>query len=188
MSIRKALIVFVWLALVVGALAFRFAEASLPGGGVQGLASAPMVWAFSFYLAVGCARGFTFMPLTVLIGFGMLFLRPVPLFVLTMIGTLISSAGIYYFASVLDVYEDLQRKKKKYVDVLESGLKKFELPIIVGWSLCPILPTDLVCCVSGIMKLSLPKLLLGILIGEGICCALYIFYGEQMIAWFGFAR
>ncbi len=74
---------------------------------------------------------------------------------------------------------------QKHVKALEAGMKEYELPIIIGWSFCPILPTDLVCCVSGVLKLSLYKLLLGILIGEGICCALYIFFGEELLRFFG---
>ena len=185
---RKALIGIVWLALIVGALCFRFIHTSLPGGGVRGLASTSMLWACAFYLVVGCARGFTFMPLTILIAFGMLFLHPVPLFILTMIGTLVSSSGIYYFSSLFGVYERFQRKNKKRVDALQSGMKDFELPIIIGWSFCPMLPTDIVCCMSGIMKLSLSKLLLGVLIGEGICCAIYIFCGNQIVQFLGFGR
>ncbi len=60
-------------------------------------------------------------------------------------------------------------------------MREFELPVVIGWSFCPVLPTDIVCCVSGIMKLSLSKLLLGVLIGEGICCAIYIFCGNQIV-------
>jgi hypothetical protein len=36
------------------------------------------------------------------------------------------------------------------------------------------------------MKSSLPKLLVGILIGEGICCAIYIFFGSQLYGYLGF--
>ncbi len=188
MSNRKTFIVIAWLTLIAGALCFHFGHASLPGDGVHALASASVLWAYAFYLVVGCARGFTFMPLTILIAFGMLFLHPVPLFILTMIGTLVSSAGIYYFSSLFDMYEGFQRKNKKHVDRLQSGMKEFELPITIGWSFCPMLPTDIICCMSGIMKLSLSKLLFGVLIGEGICCAIYIFCGNQIVQFFGFGR
>jgi uncharacterized membrane protein YdjX (TVP38/TMEM64 family) len=143
------------------------------------------MWAYAFYFLLGCVRGFTFMPLTVLIGFGMLFLNPIPLFLLSVTGMLVSSSSIYHSASLFELYERFARTHRKQVEWLESGMKGFELPIIIGWSFCPVLPTDLVCCVSGVLKLSLSKLLLGILIGEGICCALYIFFGRELIHLFG---
>jgi len=183
MSRGKAFIVIAWLALVASTLCFHYAHASLPGGG---LASVSMLWACVFYLLVGCMHGFTFMPLTILIGFGILFLHPVTLFILTMIGTLVSSLALYYFYSLFEVYERFQRRNKKHLDALQSGMKEFELPIIIGWSFCPMLPTDIVCCLSGVMKLSLSKLLFGVLIGEGICCAIYIFCGNQLFRFLGF--
>ncbi len=188
MSKSTSLIALVWIGLVAGALYFHTNQPSVLGDSMQSLASVSVLWAYAFYLLLGCLRGFTFMPLTVLVGFGMLFMKPVPLFILSMLGTLVSSAAIYHFASVFKVYERFERSHKKHVDALERGMKQYELPIIVGWSFCPILPTDVVCYVSGIMRLSLAKLLIGMVIGEGICCALYIFSGIELLHFFGFGK
>ncbi len=183
MSKGKLFIGLAWLALIAGTLYFH---SKLVGSGetVRSLTTGSIVGAYSFYFLLGCVRGFTFMPLTILLGFGMLFLQPIPLFVLSVASMLVSSLSIYHFASVFEFYDRLMHTHKEKVESLESGLREFELPLIIGWSFCPVLPTDLVCCVSGIMKLSVTKLMLGIFIGEGICCALYIFFGRELIQFF----
>lgn len=176
-----------WLVLIVGAVSLRLAQPAFFHDNLKKLASSSALWVWGIYLLLGCLRGFTFTPATVLIAFGILFLDPIPLFVLTMLGTLVSSAAIYYSSSLFEFYEQLQKNNKKQIDALQSRMTEFELPIIIGWSFCPVLPTDVVCCVSGIMKLNLSKLLLGVLIGEGICSAIYIFCGIQILQFLGFA-
>jgi uncharacterized membrane protein YdjX (TVP38/TMEM64 family) len=170
----------VWLAMAAAALYVYFFYPCLVGSSMQVIASASMLWAYGFYLLLGCLRGFTFVPSTYLILLGILFLPPLPLFILTMIGIIVSSAAIYYFSASLRLNEYFQRKKAKQINAIQSGLQQFGLPIIIGWSFFPVLPTDMVCYVSGIMKVNISKLLLGILIGEGICSAIYIFFGQSL--------
>lgn len=136
---------------------------------------------YSFYLFLGAMRGFTLIPATYLIAFGLFILPPLPLFFLTVVGELISSAAIYYFADSIGIHEYFQRKHSKQVSSLEIKMKKYQLPVIIGWSFFPLLPTDAVCYVSGIMKLGVRKLLLGILIGEGTCSGMYIFFGSYLV-------
>lgn len=164
---------------VAAALYLRFTHASLPAGEAHGLAST--LGACALYLLLGCLRGFTFVPLLVLIGAGSFFLPPIPLFALTMLGALISSAGIYYFSASFKLYEHLQRRNHRRLAAIESGLKHHELPIIIGWSFFPAFPTDAICCVSGAMKLNILKLLFGVFIGEGLCSALYIFGSNRLL-------
>jgi uncharacterized membrane protein YdjX (TVP38/TMEM64 family) len=98
-----------------------------------------------------------------------------------MIGALISSGSIYYFAASFKFYERLQRTRSTQLTAMEERLKNYELPLIIGWSFLPVLPTDLVCCLSGVMRINLFKLLFGVLIGEGICSALCIFGSYRLL-------
>ena len=66
------------------------------------------------------------------------------------------------------------------------ALEKNELPIIIAWSAFPLLPTDLICYICGTLEVGLKKMLLGVLIGEGITCAVYIFFGHQLLNYFNF--
>lgn len=62
-------------------------------------------------------------------------------------------------------------------------LTRRELPIVIIWSFFPVAPTDLVCYVCGALKVDLKKCLLGVAVGEGAICAIYIFLGGQALAW-----
>ena len=176
-----------WLALAAGALYIYFFHPSVISGSLRGAASVSTVWVYAFYLILGCVRGFTLIPTTSLLLLGILFLPPLPLFVLTMIGTVVSSAAIYYFSASFRLRDYFERKNKKQIIAIESGLKQYQLPVIIGWSFFPILPTDVVCYVSGMMKVNVAKVLVGIFIGEGICSAMYIFFGQSLFQFLGIA-
>jgi uncharacterized membrane protein YdjX (TVP38/TMEM64 family) len=65
-------------------------------------------------------------------------------------------------------------------------LQRHELPVIIGWSFFPLAPTDLICYVCGGLRVNFPKFLLGVLIGEGTICAIYIFLGGEALRWLEF--
>ena len=70
----------------------------------------------------------------------------------------------------------------KQIQKIRDFLAKNELPIVIGWSFTPFLPTDLICYVCGSMEIDIRKFLIGILIGEGIACAIYIFLGKEILS------
>jgi uncharacterized membrane protein YdjX (TVP38/TMEM64 family) len=98
-----------------------------------------------------------------------------------MVGTVVSSAGIYYFSSSFQLQRRIGQKHQKQIHAIESKLQGHELPVIIGWSFMPILPTDLICYVSGALRLNIAKVLLGVFIGEGLCSAMYIFMGSRLV-------
>jgi uncharacterized membrane protein YdjX (TVP38/TMEM64 family) len=69
------------------------------------------------------------------------------------------------------------------VERLRKLLLRRELPIVIAWSFFPLAPTDLVCYVCGALKVDLKKCLMGVALGEGAICAIYIFIGDQALAW-----
>jgi len=106
---------------------------------------------------------------------------PGPLLALTLIGIAISSASIYAFASSLKLGEYLERKHAKHMERLQNALRRNPTSIVTAWSFLPIVPTDLICYVCGVMKISFRRFLLGVLVGEGAICALYIFAGASLL-------
>jgi uncharacterized membrane protein YdjX (TVP38/TMEM64 family) len=66
------------------------------------------------------------------------------------------------------------------VSRLRALLRRRELPIVIAWSFFPLAPTDLVCYVCGALKVDLKKCLLGVVIGEGAICGIYIFMGPRL--------
>jgi uncharacterized membrane protein YdjX (TVP38/TMEM64 family) len=144
--------------------------------------SSPLLIA-AVYLALGCARGFSLVPATYLLFAGMLVLSPVPLYVLTLVGILVSSTAVYYFAEAMGLAAFFERRHAPQVAKLRVLMQRREVPIVVGWSFLPIAPTDLVCYVCGALNVDLKKCLVGVLIGEGAICAIYVFLGARALAW-----
>ena len=148
-----------------------------------GLSDAPPSWAYAVYLALGCLRGFTLIPATYLVIAGMIVLPPWPLYLITVIGIIVSSAAVYYFAEAMAFDRFFARRYGAQVARLRELMRRRELPIVIAWSFFPIAPTDLVCYVCGALNVDLKKCLLGVCIGEGAICAIYIFLGAQALAW-----
>jgi uncharacterized membrane protein YdjX (TVP38/TMEM64 family) len=137
------------------------------------------------YLALGCLRGFTLIPVTSLVLLGVVFFPPVPLFVLTLAGILVSSASVYYFAEALHVDELLREKHRDRLDHVQRLLERHGLPIIVCWSFFPLVPTDLICYLSGVLRIRVMTCLMGVALGEGAICAIYIFLGDSLLRTLG---
>src|SRR5688572_22722251 len=180
MARHRWLLVTIWFALAAGALYLYFFQRDAIQRELNSAFSTSMFVAGAIYLALGAVRAFTLIPSTYLVVAALPFMPPWPLLVLTLAGILISSAIIYWFAESLKLEELFERgKHKAHVDKLRALLQRHELPVIIGWSFFPLAPTDLICYVCGVLKVNFPKFLLGVIIGEGAICALYIFAGDS---------
>lgn len=176
-------VLILWLALLGMALfTYVFHRDALSNLFLE-LSGSPPVWAYVAYLALGCLRGFTLIPATYLVVAGMFVLPPVPLYVLTLAGIVVSSAAVYYFAEAMRFDQFFARRYGPQVARLRALMTRRELPIVIAWSFFPIAPTDLVCYVCGALRVDLKKCLLGVTIGEGAICAVYIFLGGQALSW-----
>lgn len=178
--IRRTLLVL-WMAVMAVALYFFFFQREAIQRQLQEAASVSVVVGALVYLVFACVRGFTLIPATTLIVAAVPFFPPARLFVLTLIGILISSASVYLFAEALHLEEVFARKHQHHVDRLKAALQKYELPVIIGWSFFPLAPTDMICYVCGVLRVHFGKCLLGVGIGEGIICAIYIFLGDYAL-------
>ena len=97
-----------------------------------------------------------------------------------------SSTSVYYFAEALHLDELLRRKHQSQLDRVRDLLQRHGLPIIIGWSFFPLVPTDLICYLSGVLRIRLTTMLFGVAIGEGAICAIYIFLGDSLLRTLGF--
>jgi uncharacterized membrane protein YdjX (TVP38/TMEM64 family) len=174
----RALLIALWLAVVAGALYLFFFQRELLQNRLQDSMSSSILVGSVVYLFFGCIRGFTLIPSTTLVVTAIPFFPPALLFGLTITGILISSASIYLFSEALHLDETLTRKYGRRVGALTMALQKYELPVIIGWSFFPLAPTDLICYVCGVLRVDFRKCLLGVGIGEGAICGVYIFLGN----------
>jgi uncharacterized membrane protein YdjX (TVP38/TMEM64 family) len=180
--IRLAMVVS-WLVLLAGCLYVYAFRSGFVEGQVRNAISISVTLGYVVYLLFGCFRGFTLIPAAQLLFIGVLFFPPIPLFLLTIVGIMVSSATIYWFSEFLGVDEYFERTHAAGFARIKTLLQKHELPIIIGWSFCPFAPTDAVSYLCGVLKVSFLKLLAGVVIGEGAICALYIFLGGQVLRW-----
>jgi uncharacterized membrane protein YdjX (TVP38/TMEM64 family) len=188
-NVTGLLRVAVW-ALFVAAFGFLYYRYSGAWGTeIGGVAESSLLLAYAIYLGLGAIRGFALIPVTNLVVIALPIFPPWPLFILTLAGILISSASIYAFAGSLRLAEYFERKHAEKTERVRTALHRNPLAIVTAWSFLPIVPTDLICYVCGVMRISLARLLLGVLIGEGAICAIYIFAGNQLLElgrrWFG---
>ena len=181
---HRRLVFTLWLVTLTTALYGYFFHRDALQRLLSELSASPPSWIYAVYLALGCLRGFTLVPATYLVVAGMLVLPPLALYVLTVIGITVSSAAVYYFAEAMQFDKFFERRYAPQVARLRDLMARRELPIVIIWSFFPIAPTDLVCYLCGALKVDLKKCLLGVTIGEGTICAVYIFLGGQALSWF----
>ena len=151
------------------------------GTEIGGLAESSLVIAYVIYIVLGAVRGFALIPVTNLVVLAIPIFPPVPLFVLTLVGILISSASIYAFAGSLRLAEYFERKHADHTARVRAALQRSPTTIVTAWSFLPIVPTDLICYVCGVMKISFGRFITGVLVGEGAICAIYIFAGSSLL-------
>jgi uncharacterized membrane protein YdjX (TVP38/TMEM64 family) len=177
----RMLRVAVW-ALFALAFAFLYYDYSgVWGTEINGLARSSLAFASVIYVVLGAVRGFALIPVTNLIVLAIPIFPPVPLFVLTLVGILLSSASIYAFASSLRLAEYFERKHAEKTERVRAALKHSPTTNVTAWSFLPIVPTDLICYACGVMKISFARFMSGVLIGEGAICAIYVFAGYELL-------
>jgi uncharacterized membrane protein YdjX (TVP38/TMEM64 family) len=178
---RRVVSLGIW-ALFVASFAFLYYRYSaLWGTGLTELALSSVWIAYSVYLALGAIRGFALIPVTNMVVLAIPLFPPVPLLLLTVAGILLSSASIYAFAGSLKLGEYLERRHARKAERLRGALRRNPTTIVAAWSFLPFVPTDLICYACGVMRISFRRFLIGVLIGEGAICAIYIFAGHGLL-------
>lgn len=130
--------VAIWLTLVAGAVYLYLFQRNLLQARLQRFFFYSLILGGFIYLLAGCLRGFTLIPSTYLVFIGIPFFPPTPLFLLTILGILISSASIYLFSNSLHLEEYFERRHMRRVVQAKSILQRNELPVIIGWSFFPL--------------------------------------------------
>ena len=127
-------------------------------------------------------RGFALIPVTNLVVLAIPIFPPVPLFVLTFIGIVISSASIYAFAGSLKLGEYFERKHARAdTERVRAALQRNPTAIVDGMELLADRADR-----SHLLRLRrhedlVRPLHVGVLVGEGAICAIYIFAGSSLL-------
>jgi uncharacterized membrane protein YdjX (TVP38/TMEM64 family) len=133
------------------------------------------------YILVSLVRGFFLLPSTPFVIVGAL-LFPDKLFLvllISMTGIMLSATALYYFSDMLGFSEHLEKKYPnkvlKWKNKLQSSKATF---LVLGWSFFPLVPTDIICYVAGIIKMPYKYMFAGVFIGELILVSFYIYSGS----------
>lgn len=180
---HRTFVFLLWLAVLATALFVYFFHRDELQRLLIELSASPPAWVYVVYLSLGCMRGFTLVPATYLVVAGMLVLPPIPLYALTVVGIIVSSAAVYYFAEAMQFDRFFEHRYGPQVARLRRLMTRRELPIVMAWSFFPLVPTDVVVYVCGALNVDLKKCLVGVTVGEGAICAIYIFLGGQALSW-----
>tara|TARA_B100000029_G_scaffold63993_1_gene57314 strand:- start:1758 stop:2315 length:558 start_codon:yes stop_codon:yes gene_type:complete len=134
------------------------------------------------YVVVSILRPVTMLPSTILIVVGTWLFpdRSVLVFVVSLLGVVVSSALIYYFFHVLGLAETFERRRPSQIRWLEDQLRQRGLWIVVGWSVFPFVPTDAICYVAGTLRMPIGKFLSGVAMGEIPIIAFYVAGGTWL--------
>jgi len=172
----KKLAFYLWLLLVAGGItAYFLYPDKINLLFLEDLSKKYYYIALIIYFLLLSFRGLTMIPSTPLLLAGVLIFDPLELFIVNMAGILSSSTIVYYFSKYLGFDSYFETKYGKYVRKIRRGLNGKELPVIVGWSFFPLVPTDLIVYVGSSLKIPLLKCLLGVFVGESVLNAFYIF-------------
>ncbi len=135
------------------------------------------------YILLSSIRSLFLLPSTpfVILGLGLYPNSPLFVFFMSLIGIQIG-ASIMYFASSYLTPSTLFGSKSEKINIIKTKMEKYGSWIIMGWALFPIVPTDLICFVSGSINYNFKKFFFAILLGEALLIAGYIFIGNSIIS------
>jgi uncharacterized membrane protein YdjX (TVP38/TMEM64 family) len=172
-----------WLFFVIVVLALYFTHRELFNiDYLQGLVGEYKVLAMILYIALLSVLGFFFIPSTPFVVAGLAIFSPMETYLLNLVGIVTSSIAVYYFARFLGLDEEFERRYPQKIKKTKKALSYKELPIIIGWSMVPVVPTDLILYVASGLRVPLWKCLVGVGIGEGTANIFYIFAVWSILA------
>lgn len=179
--ISRKKVLMAWLLFLACTAILAFFKPSLVRDVFEYLSKKSLVYLYVLIFGLGIIRSFTLIPVTYLIILGLLFLPALPLYLIIISVVIISSMLVFFFFEYLHVDKMLEGRYHKQIEKTKYFLNKYELPVIIFWSMNPLLPSDIICYVAGTLRINFYKFITGMIIGEGLACAVYIFGGKYLL-------
>jgi uncharacterized membrane protein YdjX (TVP38/TMEM64 family) len=174
---------YLWLALIVTCLGLYTLQPELfEPANIRTFFSDNLYSGLAVYLVICTLRGLTLIPSTPFVLAGILVFPPLPLFLVNQVAVYSSSAVLYYMTRSMRFDNFFFTHYPQQVERLITLLRKRELPVISLWGFAPFIPTDMIVCICSVLRISVWKTLIGVSLGEGIICAIYIFGGSATLA------
>jgi|TARA_Y100001949_G_C15933050_1_gene306559 uncharacterized membrane protein YdjX (TVP38/TMEM64 family) len=138
------------------------------------------------YIVLSLTRSLLMIPCTPFVLAGAISFPQWPLivFVISFTGIVLGAFLVYSFPSFGNYDEFLEEKYPVKIAALKEKMQgKYAFAIVAGWSFFPLVPTDVICYVAGIAKMSFKKMVMALLIGEIPLVTTYIFLGVEIGEW-----
>ncbi len=109
---------------------------------------------------------------------------PIVVWLISAAGVVVGAFLVYSFPSFGSYDEYLEQKYPDKIAFLKEKMQgKYAFWIVVGWAFSPLVPTDAVCYVAGMAKMSYKKMITPLLIGQLPLATIYIFLGTEIGEW-----
>ena len=138
------------------------------------------------YTLISMGRAFFLIPSTPFIIAGAITFPESPVLVwsISSIGVVVGAYLVYSLPSFGDYDRFLEENYPSRVAYLKEKMRgKYAFWIIMAWAFFPFVPTDAVCYVAGIAKISYKKVIVPLLIGQLPLATAYIFLGTGIGEW-----
>lgn len=140
-------------------------------------------WSFVGYVVLSMTRGIALIPSTpVVLAGGILFPDALwTVLVVSMLGIALSATLLYRFPGYGGYDDWLESKHPERIARLSVHLVKPRAQWFVAlWAVTPVVPTDLICYVAGLVRMPFRSMILGIVIGELPLVTAYILLGHRL--------
>ncbi len=138
------------------------------------------------YIALSLSRALLMIPCTPFVFAGGIAFPQWPLLVLLIsVAGIVAGATLVYSFPSFGSYDDyLESKYPEKVALLKRKMQSpYAFWFVVGWSFFPLVPTDAICYVAGMAKMSYKKLISALLLGELPLVVAYIYIGVEAGEW-----
>ena len=138
------------------------------------------------YLLMCIARSLLMIPVTPFVLAGAITFPDLLMlvFAISMVGILVGAFLIYSFPAFGGYDRLLEERYPTKIGQLKDAMRgKRCFWIIAGWSFFPLVPTDLICYVAGMVRLPFRKVVGPLAVGEIPLVAIYVYFGSEFGDW-----
>lgn len=135
------------------------------------------------YVLFTCVRSIFFIPSTAVLILGIALYPDSFAFLLyiNMLGILIGAILLYLAGNYFTPEQFFSEKKIKSLPKIKDKINTHGFGIVLGWSFFPLVPTDLICFVSGATRMNFFKFITAMFLGELVLVTIYLWTGKGII-------
>ena len=177
----------IWLLLVIvcAGLLFMFPEA-VSRDSIADFLNGLGTLALLVYIGLSLSRALLMIPCTPFVLAGGITFPDMPILVMAIsyAGIVAGAYLVYSFPSFGSYDEYLEEKYPDKVRFLKEKMHgPYAFWIVAGWSCFPLVPTDVICYVGGLVKMSFRRMVTAVVLGEIPLVTLYVLVGVEIGEW-----